>query len=115
MTNGDLIAAAETAGFDVLVTADKNLEYQQNIAMRCLAIVVLDDNRWSRVQQNVARIAASVERASAGHFIRVSFSYSASKDPGGPKLYALSAGKVCHAIRSASRAARAWTGPTALL
>ena len=73
LTNGDLIAAAEAAGFDVLITADKNLEYQQNMATRHLAVVVLDYNRWRRVQQNVDRISKSVDLASAGRFIRVSF------------------------------------------
>ena len=73
ITNGDLIAAAEAAGFDILITADKNLEYQQNIASRRLAIIVLDDNRWSRVHQNIASIVRSVDLASAGKFIRVTF------------------------------------------
>jgi predicted nuclease of predicted toxin-antitoxin system len=86
LTNGDLIAAAEAAGFDVLVTADKNLEYQQKIATRRLAVVVLDDNRWSRVRQNVDRISESVGLALAGRFIRVSFPSSPSRDSGGPKL-----------------------------
>jgi hypothetical protein len=34
MTNGDLLAAAERAGFDVLLTADKNMRYQQNLTGR---------------------------------------------------------------------------------
>jgi hypothetical protein len=41
LTNGDLLTAAETAGFDVLLTTDKNLRYQQNLATRKIAIVVL--------------------------------------------------------------------------
>ena len=75
LTNGDLIAAAEIASFDVLVTADKNLEYQQNIATRRLAIVVLDDNRWSRVQLNLRKIAEAIELATPGYFIWVAFAY----------------------------------------
>lgn len=41
LNNGELIAAAEAAGFEVLVTTDKNLKYQQNLTGRCIAIVVL--------------------------------------------------------------------------
>jgi hypothetical protein len=31
LTNGDLIAAAEGAGFEVWLTTDKNMRYQQNL------------------------------------------------------------------------------------
>ena len=41
LTNGDLLAEAERAGFDVLLTADNNMRYQQNLAGRRLALVVL--------------------------------------------------------------------------
>lgn len=40
LTNGDLLGEAERAGFDVLLTADKNMRYQQNLAGRRIAIVV---------------------------------------------------------------------------
>ncbi len=39
--NGDLLTAAEAAGFDVLVTTDKNIRYQQNLTGRTIAIIVL--------------------------------------------------------------------------
>jgi hypothetical protein len=39
--NGDLVALAEEAAFDVMVTADQNLSYQQNMKGRKLALVVL--------------------------------------------------------------------------
>ena len=45
LQNGDLIAAAEAAGFEALVTCDKNMSYQQNIAGRKLRIVVLNSRR----------------------------------------------------------------------
>lgn len=45
LQNGDLIAAAEAAGFDALVTCDKNMSYQQNLAGRRLRIVVLNSRR----------------------------------------------------------------------
>ena len=41
LTNGDLLAAAERAGFDVLLTADKNMRYRQNLTGRRIALVVL--------------------------------------------------------------------------
>jgi hypothetical protein len=45
--NGDLLSAAEAAGFEVLITTDKNLAYQQNLASRKIAVVVLGQGRWS--------------------------------------------------------------------
>ena len=41
LKNGDLLTAAEAAGFEVFVTTDRNLKYQQNLASRRIAIVVL--------------------------------------------------------------------------
>ena len=41
LSNGDLLTQAERAGFDVLLTADKNMRYQQNLAGRRIALIVL--------------------------------------------------------------------------
>jgi hypothetical protein len=48
LKNGDLLRAAEEAGFEVLVTADRNLAYQQNLKDRKLAIVVLPSGNGPR-------------------------------------------------------------------
>jgi len=45
--NGELLSAAEAAGFEVLVTTDRNIRYQQNLAGRKIAIVVLGKERWT--------------------------------------------------------------------
>ena len=44
LKNGELLTAAEDAGFDVLLTTDKNLRYQQNLSGRKIAIVILGRN-----------------------------------------------------------------------
>jgi hypothetical protein len=46
LTNGDLLSAAEEAGFDMLLTADKNMSYQQNLSARRIALVVLGNSPW---------------------------------------------------------------------
>ena len=43
--NGDLLAAAEDAAFDVIVTSDKSIKYQQNLTNRKIALVVLSQGR----------------------------------------------------------------------
>jgi hypothetical protein len=45
LTNGKLLDAAEAAGFDLLLSVDKNLRFQQNFANRRIALVVLDAKR----------------------------------------------------------------------
>ena len=57
--NGELLTAAEAAGFDVFVTTDRNLK-QQNLAGRKIAIVVLGKGRWKLIKTRLADIAAAV-------------------------------------------------------
>jgi len=46
LSNGDLLKVAEDAAFEVFLTTDKNIRYQQNLAKRIIAIVVLGNSRW---------------------------------------------------------------------
>lgn len=57
LANGDLLAAAEVK-FDLLLTTDQNLRYQQNLAGRNLAILVLPTTSWPEIQKHTAEIAA---------------------------------------------------------
>ena len=66
LTNGELLAEAEYAGFDVLLTADKNMRYQQNLRGRKIAIVVLSTPQWPVVRVHLDRIAAAVNAAKPG-------------------------------------------------
>lgn len=61
--NGELLAAAEAAGFDVFLTTDRNLQYQQNLAGRKIAIVVLGNGRWKLIKTRLTDIAAVVAAA----------------------------------------------------
>jgi hypothetical protein len=70
LTNGDLIAAAEAAGFEVLLTTDKNMRYQQNLAGRKIAFVVLGNQQWPILRRHVARVAA-VKAAAPGSYTEV--------------------------------------------
>jgi hypothetical protein len=71
LANGELIADAEAQGFDVLVTADRNLRYQQNLTNRRLAIVVLPSGRWPVVQQFIRGIAEAVDAAAPGTYTEI--------------------------------------------
>jgi predicted nuclease of predicted toxin-antitoxin system len=73
LTNGDLIEAAEKAGFDIFITADQNLAYQQNLTGRRLALIVLTTNHWITIRPDVARIVMAVEAIQRGGFVTVPF------------------------------------------
>ena len=68
LENGKLLKAAEAAGYDVLVTSDQNISYQQNLKGRNLALVVLGSNIWPIVGNHGAEIAAKADAATPGSF-----------------------------------------------
>jgi hypothetical protein len=69
--NGELLQVAEEAGFDVLLTTDKNLIYQQNLSNRKIAIVVLGNSRWSLIEPALQRIADAVNASKPASYTRV--------------------------------------------
>ncbi len=71
LKNGELIEQAEKSGFEVLVTTDQNLKYQQNLASRRIAIVVISTTSWPRIQQHVAAVLEALEAATAGAYLEV--------------------------------------------
>jgi hypothetical protein len=75
LTNGNLLAEAEQAGFDVLLAADKNMRYQQNLTGRRIALVVLSTPQWPRVRLHMERIAAAVNAATPGSYAEVEIPY----------------------------------------
>jgi len=71
LKNGELLAAAESHGFDVLVTTDTNLEYQQNLTQRKIAIVVLSTTSWPRIQKNIKAIVTAIDLATSNSYQKV--------------------------------------------
>ena len=71
LTNGELLAAATEAGFEVLVTTDQNLRYQQNLKDRKIAVVVLMTASWPRISKQADKVAAAIEGVRSGDYIEV--------------------------------------------
>ena len=71
LENGELLNGAEAAGFDVMVTSDQNIKYQQNLTGRSISLVVLGSNIWPIVRDHGAAITDKVDAATPGsyHFI----------------------------------------------
>jgi hypothetical protein len=67
-SNGELIRIAEETGYQIMLTCDQNIQYQQNLEGRKISMVVLGSNIWPAVQPKIAEILAAVQRASPGSF-----------------------------------------------
>jgi len=71
LVNGELIAAAEAEGFEVLLATDKNMCYQQNLKDRKIAFVVLGNQQWPILRRYVDRVIAAVNEATPGSYAEV--------------------------------------------
>ena len=67
LANGDLLREAEVQ-FDLLITTDQNLRYQQNLSGRRLAILVLPTTSWPEIREHEAEIVAAVNSLKAGEY-----------------------------------------------
>ncbi len=75
LSNGELLNAAEAAGYEVFLTADKNIRYQQNLAGRKIALVVLTKPQWPLVKNHLGEIAAAVDASTPGSYAEVDIRY----------------------------------------
>jgi hypothetical protein len=71
LKNGDLLQRAEESGFELLLTTDKNIRYQQNLTGRKIAIVVLGNQQWPDVKLHLEGIVIAVNAAKPGSFTEV--------------------------------------------
>ncbi len=71
LSNGELLTAAENAGFEVFVTPDKNIRYQQNLTNRRIAIVVLGNPLWPTLRLHTDLVLSAVNAALPGSYNEV--------------------------------------------
>jgi len=71
LQNGALISQAEAAGFDVLITTDRNWKYQQNLRNRRLSVVVPLSTSWPKIQAEAAMVVIAVDEAKQGSYTEV--------------------------------------------
>lgn len=76
LKNGALLAAAESAGFDLFITADQELAYQQNMAARRLGVMVLSTNNLSVIQDRITDISVAIESMTSGSFAFVDIGHA---------------------------------------
>jgi hypothetical protein len=80
LENGALIQQAEEASYDLLLSTDKNIRYQQNLAGRKIAIVVLGNSQWPDVRLHLDAIAAVVNASTPGSYTEVTIPFSKRKE-----------------------------------
>jgi hypothetical protein len=73
LKNGDLLSAAESAGFDVLLTTDQNLRYQQDLSERSIKIVVLLTTNWPRIQRSIDLVQEMLESLNNQRYVEIAF------------------------------------------
>jgi hypothetical protein len=66
LLNGELLSAAEGERFEAIVTTDKNMRHQQDIARLRLGILVLPTTDWSKIRANAARVVEALDRLRPG-------------------------------------------------
>jgi len=67
LENGALLAAAEDS-FDLLITTDQQLRFQQNLAGRKLSVLVLMTTSWPRIRIHAERVAEAVQQTKRGEY-----------------------------------------------
>src|SRR5260370_541258 len=71
LTNGELLSAAEAYGFDLLITTDKGIRYQQNLTARRLSLLVLRKNDWAWVWEFTGLVVSALTAIRTGEYIEV--------------------------------------------
>jgi hypothetical protein len=73
LENGKLLAAAQAAGFDAMITSDANIRHQQNLTGLRLALIVLTTNHWPTIQGGAQAVLTAVTRAQPGSYTSIPF------------------------------------------
>jgi predicted nuclease of predicted toxin-antitoxin system len=71
LQNGELLNAAKNDSFDIFVTTDRNLKYQQNLESRKISIIVLSTTSWPRIRQVADDVAQAVKSSSEKSFVEI--------------------------------------------
>ncbi len=73
LENGDLLREAEAAGFEVLITTDQNLRYQQNLSGRRISVVVLLTTSWPRIKSHTDLVVQAIDHLNPGSYEEIGF------------------------------------------
>lgn len=66
--NGELISRADDEGFDVPISSDQNIRYQQNLTGRRIALLVVLKQNWPELQPHAAKVATALDEIQPGEY-----------------------------------------------
>lgn len=72
LSNGDLLKSAEDKGYQIFVTTDRNLRYQQNLSDRQIAIVVLLSTSWPKNRTQTDKVCGVINEIKLGDYAEIS-------------------------------------------
>ncbi|MBX3720198.1 MAG: hypothetical protein KF713_00015 [Turneriella sp.] len=73
LKNGELLNEAEQSNYDIFITTDQNLKYQQALANRKISIIVLNTTSWPKIRTQISLVIAAIDRAKSNSFEEVLF------------------------------------------
>ena len=73
LQNGDLLRLADQEAFEILVTTDQNLKYQQNLTNHRLAVVILTTTSWLIIEKQVSKVITAIDIAKPSSLVEVTF------------------------------------------
>jgi hypothetical protein len=73
MRNGELLNLAEMQGFEIFLTTDQNLKYQQNLTDRQIAIVVLPSTSWPIIEKQINKVTVVLDSLVPGTYTEIEF------------------------------------------
>lgn len=71
LSNGELLTKAEEAGYDILITTDRNLKHQQNLSERKIAVLVITTTSWPRIRKAVDEIIRAIDVVEVGSYVEI--------------------------------------------
>jgi predicted nuclease of predicted toxin-antitoxin system len=71
-SNGDLIRAAQQAGFTVMITCDQNIQHQQRLAGQPIAFLVLTTTHWPTIRDNISLMTSVIDQTAPGEYVTIS-------------------------------------------
>jgi hypothetical protein len=71
ISNGDLIRAAQRAGFAAIITCDQNIQHQQRLEGQPLAFFVLTTTHWPTIRDNLSLLTDAIDQIDAGGYVTV--------------------------------------------
>ena len=72
LSNGDLLKSAEGKGYQIFVTTDRNLRYQQNLSDRQMAIVVFLSTSWPKIRTQTDKVCGVINEIKLGDYVEIS-------------------------------------------